>query len=57
MIYNMKLLNFNRTPLLIALIVPFLITGPFFPDLIVSISSIFFLYYVFKKKDFYYFSE
>ena len=55
MIYNLKLLNFNSTPLLIALIVPFLITGPFFPDLIVSVSSIFFLYYIFKKKDFYYF--
>ena len=55
MIYNVKPLNFDKISLLLALIVPFLITGPFFPDLIVSVSSIFFLYYVFKKKDFYYF--
>ena len=40
--------------LLIASIIPFLIWGPFFPDLIVSISSLFFLYYVFKNNNFYY---
>ena len=28
-------------------IIPFLIWGPFFPDLIVSISALFFLFYVF----------
>jgi len=55
--YNVKLLNFNKSSLILALIVPFLITGPFLPDLIVSLSSIFFLYYAFKKKDFYYFSK
>jgi hypothetical protein len=34
-------------------LLPFaIITGPFFPDLIVSCSSIFFLYYIFKKKKF-----
>jgi len=41
--------------LIIASIIPFLIWGPFFPDLIVSVSALFFLYYVFKNKDFYYF--
>ena len=41
--------------LIIASIIPFLIWGSFFPDLIVSISTIFFLYYVIKKKLFYYF--
>ena len=41
--------------LTIASIIPFLIWGSFVPDLIVSISAIFFLYYVIKKKIFYYF--
>ena len=40
---------------IIASIIPFLIWGPFFPDLIVSISALFFLYYVFKNKIYYYF--
>ena len=40
--------------LIISSIIPFLIWGPFFPDLIVSISTLFFLYYVFKHKNFYY---
>ena len=41
--------------LIIASIIPFLIWGPFFPDLIVSISALFFLYYVFKNKEYYFF--
>jgi O-antigen ligase len=36
-------------------IIPFLIWGPFLPDLIVSISALFFLFYVFKNKKFYFF--
>ena len=40
--------------LILASIIPFLIWGPFFPDLIISLSSLIFLYYVFKNKDFYY---
>jgi O-antigen ligase len=40
--------------LIIASIIPFLIWGPFFPDLIVSISALFFLFYVFKNKEFYF---
>ena len=55
MIDNLKFFNSNKISLILALIVPFLITGPFLPDLIVSGSSLFFLYYIFKKKDFYYF--
>ena len=43
--------------LIIASIIPFLIWGPFFPDLIVSISALFFLYYVFKNKKFYFFNN
>ena len=50
--YNLSLIN-----LLIASIIPFLIWGPFFPDLIISISALFFTYYVFKNKAFYYFSK
>ena len=40
--------------LVIVSIIPFLIWGPFVPDLIVSISSLFFLYYLIKNNDFYY---
>jgi O-antigen ligase len=42
---------------IIASIVPFLIWGPFFPDLIVSLSSLIFLIYIFKNKLFYYFNK
>jgi O-antigen ligase len=40
-----------------ASIVPFLIWGPFFPDLIVSISALYFLLYVFKNKKIYFFNN
>jgi len=43
--------------LIIASIIPFLIWGPFFPDLIVSLSALFFLYYSLKNNNFYYFSK
>jgi O-antigen ligase len=43
--------------LILASIIPFLIWGPFFPDLIVSLSSLIFLFYVIKNKDFYYFNN
>ena len=39
--------------LLIVSIIPFLIWGPFFPDLIVSLFSLVFLFYVIKNKNFY----
>jgi hypothetical protein len=42
---------------IISLIIPFLIWGPFFPDLIVSLSALLFLIYVVKKKKFYYFNK
>lgn len=41
--------------MLIALVIPLLISGPFLPDLLVSISTIFFLIFLFKKKDFSFF--
>ena len=40
----------HKLSFFIALIVPLLISGPFLPDLIVSFSSIFFLYYIAKNK-------
>ena len=43
--------------LLIASIIPFLIWGPFFPDLIVSLSVLFFLYNRFNNNNFYYFNN
>ena len=54
-IYNFK--EISCTNFIIALIIPFLIWGPFFPDLIVSLSSIFFLFYVYKNKAFNYFTQ
>ena len=51
---NFKYLNTNLINLIIISIIPFLIWGPFFPDLIVSISALFFLFYVFKNKEFYF---
>jgi len=47
-----KIINFT-----LASIVPFLIWGPFFPDLIVSVSALFFLYYSFNNNNFYYFKK
>jgi O-antigen ligase len=42
---------------IICLIIPSLILGPFFPDLIISLSSLAFLIYVIKNKAFYYFNN
>jgi len=54
---NFKYSNTNLINLISASIIPFLIWGPFFPDLIVSISALFFLFYVFKNKEFYFFNN
>ena len=43
--------------LTLASIVPLLIWGPFFPDLIVSISALFFLFYSFYNNNFYNFKK
>jgi len=54
----MNKINFSNIVLInliLASIIPFLILGPFFPDLIVSFSAIYFFYYVFKHKEFFYF--
>jgi len=42
---------------LIVSIIPFLIWGPFFPDLILSLSALFFLYNMFHNNNFYYFKK
>ncbi len=52
--YNLKNLNPILINLFIVSIIPFLILGPFLPDLIVSISALIFLYYIIKKKEFNY---
>ena len=52
---NLKYSNSVLINLIIVSIIPFLIWGPFFPDLIVSISALFFLFYVIKNKEFYFF--
>ena len=49
---NLKFSNIVLVNLIMASIIPFLIWGPFFPDLIVSISASFFLFYVYKNKEF-----
>ncbi len=53
----MNKLKYSNTVLInlsITSIIPFLIWGPFFPDLIVSTSALFFLYYLFKNNNFSY---
>lgn len=42
---------------IIVSIIPFLVLGPFLPDLIVSLSSLIFLFYIFKKKKFIYLNK
>ena len=54
---NFKYSNINLINLIIASIIPFLIWGPFFPDLIVSLSALFFLFYIVKNKEFYFFKN
>lgn len=43
--------NITFVSFLISSILPLLILGPFFPDLIVSISALFFLYHIFKNNN------
>ena len=54
---NFKYSNTVLINLIIVSIIPFLIWGPFFPDLILSISALYFLFYVFKNKEFYFFNN
>lgn len=52
----MKTLIISRKVIL-AMIIPGLISGPFLPDLTVSVSSLIFLYFIFKNKEFYFFKK
>ena len=54
---NFKYSNSFLINLTISSIIPFLIWGPFFPDLIVSLSALFFLYYSLNNNNFYYFKK
>src|SRR5210317_1048627 len=54
---SLKYTNSVLINLIIVSIIPFLIWGPFFPDLIVSLSALFFLFYVFKNKEFHFFNN
>jgi O-antigen ligase len=54
---NFKYSNTNLINLIISSIISFLIWGPFFPDLIVSLSVLYFLFYVIKNKEFYFFNN
>ena len=54
---NLNYSNSVLINLIIVSIIPFLIWGPFLPDLIVSISALFFLYYLLKNNNFYYFNK
>jgi len=50
-------MHFFFINIFISLIIPFLILGPFLPDLIVSLSSLIFLIFVLRHKLFYYFNK
>lgn len=52
---DLKYSNTILVNVTIVSIIPFLIWGPFFPDLIVSFSSLYFLYYVIKNDKFNFF--
>ena len=54
---KLKYSNSVLINLIIASIIPFLIWGPFFPDLIVSLSALLFLFYVFNNKEFYFINK
>jgi O-antigen ligase len=54
---NLKYSNIVLINSVISSVVPFLILGPFFPDLIVSISAIAFLFFLLKNNNFYYFKK
>tara|TARA_Y100000768_G_scaffold36228_1_gene23705 strand:+ start:3091 stop:4332 length:1242 start_codon:yes stop_codon:yes gene_type:complete len=54
---NLKYSNKTLVNIIISSIIPFLIWGPFLPDLIVSVSALLFLFYAFYSKNFFYFNK
>jgi hypothetical protein len=53
---NIKKLN-NMWKFIISLIIPLSVWGPFFPDLILSTSSLVFLIFILRQKLFFYFTK
>jgi O-antigen ligase len=51
------MINLTTLAAITSLIIPLLISGPFLPDLIVSLSSLVFLIYIFRHKLFFYFTK
>ena len=56
-IKSLKLNDLCAISFIISLIPLLLISGPFLPDLVLSFSSLFFLFYIFKNKLFSYFTK
>ena len=54
---ELKNYNYHLLSLLSAAIIPLLVLGPFFPDLIVSLMSLWFIYFSFKNKLYYKFQN
>ena len=54
---NYKIIKYQFYNLIIVLVVPTLILGPFIPDLIVSLSSLYFLFYLVKNKELRFFNN
>jgi O-antigen ligase len=54
---ELKNYNYHLLSLLSAAIIPLLVLGPFFPDLIVSLLSLWFIYFSFKNKLYYKFQN
>jgi O-antigen ligase len=55
--YNFKYSSSTLIHLITVSIIPFLIWGPFIPDLILSITVLFFLFYLFKNNELYFFKN
>ena len=55
--YNFKYSSSTLIHLIIVSIIPFLIWGPFIPDLILSITVLFFLFYLFKNNELHFFKN
>jgi O-antigen ligase len=55
--YDLKYPNIMSVNLLIVLIFPSFVLGPLIPDIIVSFSAVFFLYYSIKNKNYFYFNN
>ena len=54
---DIKTTNYKLLSILFASIIPLLVLGPFFPDLIVSLSALWFIYFSIKNKLYYKFNN